>query len=268
MEQPTYTKKSLGQHFLKDSQLAYNIVKLLDIQKGESVFEIGPGEGALTKHIINYEPGRFYLIEKDTYWAKQHFVNSRIYRDYVKVFHADALKFPWESLHGSWKIISNLPYNIGSPLIWDVVSRVHVMNQAVFMVQKEVAERLCATPGNKSYGALSVWVQSFVKVNWGVVVKPQAFKPPPKVDSAVVVMYPKTQEEKPQNRQVLAKIIKICFQQRRKQIQSILRNVKFSNVIEVLERIGVSPLARPESLSNIVFQQLSQEFYPQLIDFP
>ena len=88
----------------------------------------------------------------------------------VQVLNADALAFPWESLEGPWKIISNLPYNVGSPLMWDIVSRTPDLTRAVFMVQKEVAERLYAKPGTKDYGALSVWIQSYVRVEWGFVV--------------------------------------------------------------------------------------------------
>lgn len=94
---------------------------------------------------------------------------------------ADALASLGSQLEGPWKIISNLPYNVGSPLMWDIVSRTPDLTRAVFMVQKEVAERLYAKPGTKDYGALSVWIQSYVRVEWGFVVGPGAFNPPPKV---------------------------------------------------------------------------------------
>lgn len=268
MDQTFRPKKSLGQHFLKDTAIAYRIVKLLDIHEGENIFEIGPGQGALTRHIYGYNPGQLLLVEKDSCWVDYHSSVKQQNVSKVTIHHLDALKFSWETLCGSWKVISNLPYNVGSALIWDIVSRVQSMSRAVFMVQKEVADRLCACPGTKSYGVLSVWVQSFAKVEWGFIVKPHSFYPQPKVDSAIVTLYPKPREEQPKNSKTFAWIIKQCFQHRRKQMQSILRKIGFLNYYESLERIGISPSARPESLSNQLFQQLSQEFFLQLIDFP
>ncbi len=261
-------KKQLGQHFLQDQEIASEIVSLLDIQKNESIFEIGPGQGALTKYIYTYNPKLVYLIEKDHYWASYHMelVKSSSLKN-VKVIHKDALRFSWSTLQGAWKIISNLPYNVGSPLIWDIVSQVCCLKQAVFMVQKEVGERLCAVPGTKEYGALSVWVQSFVDVKRMFVVKPNAFKPKPKVDSVVVLVQPKEYSKRPRFPESLAWIIKNSFQQRRKQLQLILRNAGLDHVHEVLECVGIEPASRPESLSNVFFQKLSCEFYLQIIDF-
>ena len=176
-------KKSLGQHFLKDAKTSARIVDLLRIGPEDRVLEIGPGPGAITGIIHERGPAEFRLIEKDSYWAAHHAELERP-APAVQVLNADALAFPWESLEGPWKIISNLPYNVGSPLMWDIVSRTPDLTRAVFMVQKEVAERLYAKPGTKDYGALSVWIQSYVRVEWGFVVGPGAFNPPPKVDSA------------------------------------------------------------------------------------
>lgn len=268
MEQSFWPKKSLGQHFLKDTGIACRIVKLLEIHEGENVLEIGPGQGALTKYIYDCNPSQVILIEKDCHWADYHSLTTQNNTSKIVTHQLDALQFSWETLCGSWKIISNLPYNIGSALIWDIVSRTQTMTQAVFMVQKEVADRLCACPGTKAYGALSVWVQSFSRVKWGFTVKPHSFYPPPKVDSAVVVLYPLDKEQQPKDSQLLAWIIKQCFQYRRKQMQSILQKIGFLNSCELLERIGISPTSRPETLPNKLFQQLSQEFLLQLIDFP
>ena len=178
-------KKSLGQHFLKDAKTSARIVDLLRITPEDRVLEIGPGPGAITGIIHERGPARFRLIEKDSYWAAHHAELERPAPPAVEVLNDDALAFPWESLEGPWKIISNLPYNVASPLMWDIVSRTPELTRAVFMIQKEVAERLYATPGTKDYGALSVWIQSYARVEWGFVVGPGAFNPPPKVDSAV-----------------------------------------------------------------------------------
>ena len=177
----------------------------------------------------------------------------------VQVLNADALAFPWESLEGPWKIISNLPYNVGSPLMWDIVSRTPDLTRAVFMVQKEVAERLYAKPGTKDYGALSVWIQSYVRVEWGFVVGPGAFNPPPKVDSAVVTFIPLPRERHPADPKALSSILKLCFQLRRKQLQSILRRAGRDDTA-ALERLGIAPEARPETLTPEQFQQLAGIF--------
>ncbi len=249
-------KKSLGQHFLKDARISARIVDLLRIMPGDRVLEIGPGPGALTDIIHSRGPAEFRLIEKDGYWAGHHATRG-LEAPEVKVLNADALAFPWESLEGPWKIISNLPYNVGSPLIWDMVSRVPELVRGVFMVQKEVAERLYARPGTHDYGALSVWVQSHVRVEWGFVVGPGSFSPPPKVDSAVVTFVPLPREERPRHPDALASVLKLCFQLRRKQLQSILKRAGYGDAAERLVGLGIAPEARPETLSPRTFQELA-----------
>ena len=214
---------------------------------------------AITGIIHERGPAEFRLIEKDSYWAAHHAELERP-APAVQVLNADALAFPWESLEGPWKIISNLPYNVGSPLMWDIVSRTPDLTRAVFMVQKEVAERLYAKPGTKDYGALSVWIQSYVRVEWGFVVGPGAFNPPPKVDSAVVTFIPLPRERHPADPKALSSILKLCFQLRRKQLQSILRRAGRDGTVAELERLGIAPEARPETLTPEQFQQLAGIF--------
>ena len=124
--------------------------------------------------------------------------------------------------------------------MWDIVSRTPDLTRAVFMVQKEVAERLYAKPGTKDYGALSVWIQSYVRVEWGFVVGPGAFNPPPKVDSAVVTFIPLPRERHPADPKALSSILKLCFQLRRKQLQSI-SGAGRDDTAAALERLGYRP---------------------------
>ena len=244
---------------MKDAKTSARIVDLLRIGPEDRVLEIGPGPGAITGIIHERGPSEFRLIEKDSYWAAHHAELERP-APAVQVLNADALAFPWESLEGPWKIISNLPYNVGSPLMWDIVSRTPDLTRAVFMVQKEVAERLYAKPGTKDYGALSVWIQSYVRVEWGFVVGPGAFNPPPKVDSAVVTFIPLPRERHPADPKALSSILKLCFQLRRKQLQSILRRAGRDDTAAALERLGIAPEARPETLTPEQFQQLDGIF--------
>jgi len=125
-----------------------------------------------------------------------------------------------------------------------------------------VGDRLLAKPGGKDYGALTVWIQSFVAVQKGFVIGPSAFSPPPKVDSAVVVFTPLPSEKRPNHPEALSRLIKICFQQRRKQLQTILRHAepqRFSP--EILAALGIEGTQRPETLSVVQFQQLAEALF-------
>jgi len=249
-------KKSLGQHFLKNPDISRRIVELLQIEEHDQALEIGPGPGALTDLIRGLRPARLLLLEKDEHWAA---AQAQALRDCptASVRSMDALEFAWETLDGPWKIIGNLPYNIASPLIWDCVSRVPDLALAVFMTQKEVAERLAAPPGNRAYGALSVWVQSFVGVEWAFTVGPGNFSPRPRVDSAVVRMRPLPRNLHPQDPAGLARMIKLCFQHRRKQLQAILRRQGVADAAASLEKLEIDPATRPEMLDCATFHALT-----------
>ena len=177
-------KKSLGQNFLRDPNICRKIVDSLSPQEGDRVIEIGPGQGALTEHLVEAGAERLLVIEKDDGLADA--LADRW--PGLEILRADATKFPWESLSesGPCKIIGNLPYNVGSKLIWDIVSRVETLERAVFMVQHEVALRLTAESGNKAFGGLTAWVKNFCRTTYLFKVPPTVFRPQPKVDSAVV----------------------------------------------------------------------------------
>ena len=156
-------KKSLGQHFLKTPAISERIAALLHPAESDHILEIGPGPGALTDQLRRYHPAQLTLIEKDDHWAAHHAALAAGIPGHT-VLHQDALRFDWTLLDGPWKIVGNLPYNVASPLMWDIVSRVPVLARAVFMIQKEVAERLRAAPAAATtarcpygYRALSAW---------------------------------------------------------------------------------------------------------------
>ncbi len=252
-----FAKKSLGQHFLSDPNPARKIVDSLDLRPEDRVLEIGSGRGALSIRIKAHGPRTFVALEKDLDLAldlKQGYPG-------VSIVAADALKFSWERLlpARSWKIIGNLPYNVASPLMWELFSRCVGLRLAVFMVQKEVGARLAARPGTKSYGGLSVWIQSFVAVEPLFIVPPGAFFPRPKVDSMVLRFSP-VGPKVPFQPAALARLVRMCFQKRRKQMGTILKPLWSTDMEDWFAGQSLSPRVRPEELEPSQFQGLSGVF--------
>lgn len=246
-------KRSLGQNFLQDGNIARKIVDGLFLEHDEAVLEIGPGRGALTDLLLA-RSSRVFALEKDRDLAPA----LRRTRPELSVINGDGLSFCWEGLapRGGIKIIGNLPYNVASPMMWEIVSRVPGLNRAVFMIQKEVALRLVAGPGSRTYGALSVWIQSFVRPELLFVVPPTVFKPRPKVDSAVVAFAPLGGNERGGG-PALAETLHLLFQRRRKQIGSILKG-RWSDGVEAWSlRHGVERTMRPENLTPEQFRSLA-----------
>lgn len=251
-------KKSLGQNFLQDPNIADRIVRELKITPDDHVLEIGPGPGALTHIIHAYGPQWFTILEKDYHWAGEHKKHPPAGEPKLNVMLTDALLFPWENLQEgtSWKVIGNLPYNVASPLMWDILSRARGLTRAVFMIQKEVGERIVAAPGSKQYGALSVWLQSFCKPRKAFIVPPQVFKPRPKVDSAVLSFEPLASAWGTFDAEALSWLLKVCFQMRRKQMQKILKGHLGGALPDIFAEVGIEPSARPEQLTPKQFQLL------------
>lgn len=246
-------KKSLGQHFLISPGISAKIVSLLNLAAQDQIVEIGPGPGALTGLLSDSPHRRLLLIEKDKWWASE-----RGKSGHCEVLEMDALKFDWSGLceSGQWKLVGNLPYNIASPLIWEIVSTCRCYDCAVFMVQKEVGERIGAAPDSRKYGALSVWIASYALAKYQFTVHPGAFRPPPKVDSAVISLRPLPVW--PEFPDILKRLLDYCFQRRRKQLGSIFRQGEFSVLLPVLAELGIDPHLRPENLSAAEFQALSR----------
>ncbi|MDR0826364.1 MAG: 16S rRNA (adenine(1518)-N(6)/adenine(1519)-N(6))-dimethyltransferase RsmA [Desulfovibrio sp.] len=253
-------KKSLGQNFLRDKNIARRIVSLLDISGPERVLEIGPGPGALTDFILEAGPAFLLLVEKDPYWARERLQKGA---GRLKVILADALQMNWAHFTDPWKFIGNLPYNIASPLLWEIFPCAPGLTRAVFTVQKEVGLRITAQPGTAAYGALSVWLQSFSRPKAEFIVPPQVFRPSPKVESMVLSFLPlKKDAEKAGgllarpdfNPRSLARALHLCFQARRKQLGVILRGLGAE--AQIPEELGLDPQTRPERLSPEDFQRL------------
>ncbi|NCC24768.1 MAG: ribosomal RNA small subunit methyltransferase A [Deltaproteobacteria bacterium] len=245
-------KKCLGQHFLQDQTIARRIVQALDARPEDPVLEIGPGTGALTRHLLP-RPGFYLGLEKDGHLARSMAENHPD----AAFANIDALDFCWEKTSAipGIKIIGNLPYNVASPLIWEMVSRVPDMSKGIFMVQKEVAERICSNPGPKTFGALSAWVQSFTIPALLFSVRPGSFLPRPKVDSAVIALTPKPDRFQGDTK-ALGQLLRRIFSLRRKQMGTILKSEPREHVAAWFEAQGISPSIRPECLSSGQFQSL------------
>lgn len=257
MQEPR-AKKSLGQNFLQDKNIARKIVEAIGIEAGDHVIEIGPGPGMLTRLILEARPARLTVVEKDDAMAAQWAAEAAGQPVPLEVLHADALRLDWASYQQPVKLAGNLPYNVASPLMWDILSRAAGFKRAVFMVQKEVAQRIVAQAGSAAYGALSVWLQSFARPRLEFVVPPQVFKPRPKVDSAVVSFEPLPAHERPQKPEVLSYLLKMFFQQRRKQLGGILRAHGY--LPELLNDYGISQASRPENVTVVQYRALSENF--------
>ena len=255
-------KRSLGQNFLIDANISRKIVDALDIKPGENVLEIGPGRGALTRHVVDRKPGRYVVLEMDDALADELLLQY----PGIEVVRGDALAYDWDSLAAAdgWKVVGNLPYNIASPLIWEIVSRAELA-RAVFMVQLEAGQRLAAKSGGRDYGALSVFVQSFARVELLFKVPPQVFRPQPKVTSAVLRFFLHPQRPSKDEARRLSSTLRMCFQQRRKQIATILKSKGIEDYAGVLARLDIDARQRPETLEPERFRALGNLLPPDFL---
>jgi len=258
-------KKSLGQHFLSDPHILGKIVDALAPAAGETVIEIGPGRGDLTRLLLD-RGARVVGIEKDDRLAGRLREPGAASRLLLDVVNADALEVDWAdlaaSLQGSrlpFSVIGNIPYNITSPLLEKALTP-PLPSRIVFLVQKEVADRIAAPPGTKTYGALSVGIQAACRVERLFTVKAGAFRPPPKVDSAVIRLTPRAEPVIPvEQGRAFRKFVVACFGQRRKQLRNVLALVlgrEPGAVAEALRELGFDPATRPERLSPQDFARL------------
>jgi 16S rRNA (adenine1518-N6/adenine1519-N6)-dimethyltransferase len=238
--------KQMGQNFLIDPNMARWIVSQLELTENDTVVEVGPGTGALTEHIVGAAK-RVILIEFDARLAtflKERFAGEAS----VEVHHADGAQFDGRQLfpHRPLKFLGNLPYSCGGAILKNLLSRPNPFQRAVIMLQKEVIDRLAATPGSKDYGMLSLRTQ----VDWIVepqrTVPPEAFHPRPAIDSTVAVMRPRTEGLPAFDRRLFDELLRRGFAQRRKQLKKQLPDgVDWE---KISQEIGVTITARAEEL--------------------
>ncbi|MDH5264298.1 MAG: 16S rRNA (adenine(1518)-N(6)/adenine(1519)-N(6))-dimethyltransferase RsmA [Betaproteobacteria bacterium] len=245
-------KKRLGQHFLTDRHYLDRIVAEIDAKPGEAVVEIGPGPGALTERLaLAVRP--LHVVEIDRELAAG--LRARFAPDAVVVHEADALDFDFASLPADLRVVGNLPYNVSTPLLFHVASFAPRIRDCVFMLQREVVERMVAEPGAPAYGRLSVMLQYRFAMALALRVPPGAFTPPPKVDSAVVRMAPLGEDRlRARNEALFGRVVMAAFTQRRKTLRNALRALAGD---EVFGRAGVDPGLRGETLSVAQFVALA-----------
>jgi len=219
--QSVVPKKSLGQHFLKDENIARKIVSSL--KANERILEIGPGTGVLTKYLIPVCKD-FKAIEIDKEVVG--FLEKEFPELENRIINDDFLKCDLNSLfEGSFSIIGNFPYNISSQIFFKIINYQAIIQEIVCMLQKDVAERLAAKPGNKSYGVLTVILGAYYKIKYLFTVNEQVFFPPPKVKSAVIRLE-RTAEKYPDiDKKLFFNIVKTGFNQRRKTLKNSLRKL-------------------------------------------
>ncbi|HHM05516.1 MAG TPA: 16S rRNA (adenine(1518)-N(6)/adenine(1519)-N(6))-dimethyltransferase RsmA [Gammaproteobacteria bacterium] len=248
-------RKRFGQHFLHDPWIIQRIIQAINPRPGERLLEIGPGLGALTAPLLE-AVGQLDVVELDRDVIAPLQV-ACAGRGVLRVHNEDVLAFDFSRLAGTGplRVVGNLPYNISTPLIFHLLSQATSIHDMLFMVQKEVAGRMAAAPGSKDYGRLSVMVQWRCAVETLFGVSPGAFRPPPKVDSAMVHLIPHSRPAVTvDDESLFAALVEQAFKQRRKTLRNSLKQWLSADDIAA---VGVEPAWRPEVLSLAQFAALT-----------
>ncbi len=247
-------RRPLGQHFLHHRHILERIVEVSETGPEDLVVEIGPGRGRLTE-LLAQRASHVVAIELDPVLCEE--LKKRFFLDEkVEVVCADVLRYDFRALP-PFKVVANIPYYITTPIVFRILREDVPLQSATLTVQKEVAERMVAGPGTKRYGVLSLMVQFLADVEIAFRVPRGAFSPPPKVDSAVVLIKklpgPRVNVK---NTTLFKKLIRRAFQHRRKTLQNALRGL-IHDPEEAILRAGIDPRARPETLTLEDFARLS-----------
>lgn len=265
-------KKRFGQHFLHDSLIVQRILDAFDPKPGETLVEIGPGPGALTRPLLE-RCTQLHVVELDRDLTAR--LRAEFPPQQLMVHEADALKFDFcslaphtnvpvsqeaerrdrQSTGGKLRLIGNLPYNISTPLLFHLLEKRDCIDDMLFMLQKEVVDRMAAVPGNKDYGRLSVMLQWQLRIEKLFDVPPGAFTPPPKVNSSVVRLVPHPQPPiQVRDANVFSQVVRAAFAQRRKTLRN---NLKGLMTAETLDSLGIDPQRRAETLTLPEFATIS-----------
>ena len=254
-EQGLMPRKKWGQHFLADKNILKKVIKTAEIEKEDIVLEVGPGLGEMTQALA-HEARKVIAVEIDPRLVE--ILKGKLADiPNVEIIQSDILKFDVRKHLGSEKhpvkVVANLPYQISTPLLFHFIDSRDLFSVLILMLQREVAERMVAPPGRKTYGPLSVLIQSVADVSICFTVKPSAFFPPPEVETAVIrLSWKKSPMIAPEQEDGFRAVVKGCLGYRRKTLANAL---KYSNLLlpenleKRLEEMGIDPRRRPETLS-------------------
>jgi len=252
-------KKSLGQNFLIDNNIIKKITNTVDV-KNKTILEIGPGTGNLTSEILKKNPKKFFVVEKDNKLAtdlKNKFENQ------LEIINEDILNIE-ETLLFNEKVIvfGNLPYNISTEIIskWIINSKNNFWFEClILMFQKEVADRIIAEINTSNYGRLSILCNWKLNIKKICNIKPNSFFPKPKVDSSLLLFYPKINFIKINDPNNLEKVTRIFFNQRRKMLKKPFNQV-FNGNLNILNKLKINLNLRPQNLSHDTYYKLTKEY--------
>ncbi len=253
-------EKSLGQNFLLDLNLTGRIARCPGPLAGETVLEIGPGPGGLTRAILAAGAEKLIAIEKDTRCLAPLADIATAYEGRLTILNEDALKIDESTLlTEKAHIIANLPYNVATPLLIKWLKTREQYKSMTLMFQKEVADRITAEPRTKAYGRLSIISQWLCRVSRQFDISPKAFTPPPKVTSTVVKLIPREVPEFPADLATLEKVVATAFGQRRKMLRASLKSLG-GPTEDILAEADITPTQRAEELSVEAFCRLSEVY--------
>ena len=256
-------RKRWGQHFLVDRNILNKVVHAAELEKGDVILEIGPGMGEMTLALAR-QVNKVIAVEIDRELVKILREKTADFSNII-VIEGDILKISFEELyrqgHQQLKVVANLPYQISTPLLFGFIESRDLFSTLTLMLQREVAERMIASPGGKDYGPLSIFTQSVSDLSIQFYIKPSAFFPPPKVESAVIHMVWK---ERPlvrgEEEGWFKKVVKGCFGYRRKRLINALRHADLllpEDLEKRIEKIGIDSQRRPETLTIQEFARLA-----------
>lgn len=249
-------RRSLGQHFLLDGNLVARIVRQAGELAGRHVIEVGPGPGGLTRALLDSAAEAVVAVEVDARAAEAIRALADATGGRLRLVEADALGLDLAALvPGPRQIVANLPYNIGSPLLVGWLRQASAWERMTLMFQQEVAERLAAAPGSSAYGRLSVLAQWLCTVELRMRIPPEAFVPPPKVWSAVVVLTPHAVQPPAALFAAMERVTAAAFGQRRKMLRGSLKALGGE---ALLARVGIAGERRAETLSVAEFERLAE----------
>ncbi|MBU2881543.1 16S rRNA (adenine(1518)-N(6)/adenine(1519)-N(6))-dimethyltransferase RsmA [Psychrosphaera sp. B3R10] len=250
-------RKRFGQNFLTDEDVIERIVRAISPKVGENIVEIGPGLGAITEPVAELTD-LLNVVELDKDLAERLSTHPFIGKK-LNIYQADAMQFDFSEIKRDdkpLKVFGNLPYNISTPLLFHLFQFLDNIENMHFMLQKEVVNRMCAAPNSKTFGRLSVMTQYYCRCVPVTDVPPSAFVPPPKVDSAVIRLIPKSHADRNQvNPATLNHVCLEAFNQRRKTLRNSLQNIA---TVEEIVSLGIDPTKRAENLSLDDYIKIAQ----------